>query len=69
MLICLHRERKERRDTHMEKEKDFISKFSELTEENQRYVVAVQQALIFAQSTSERIDQQENKTSRGEVYV
>lgn len=51
------------------KEKDFISKFSELTEENQRYVVAVQQALIFAQSTSERIDQQENKTSRGEVYV
>lgn len=52
----------------MEKEKDFISKFSELTEENQRYVVAVQQALIFAQSTSERIDQQENKTSRGEVY-
>ena len=26
----------------MEKEKDFISKFSELTEENQRYVVAVQ---------------------------
>ncbi len=53
----------------MEKEKDFISKFNELTEENQRYVVAVQQALVFAQSTSERTNQQENKASQGEVYV
>lgn len=53
----------------MEKEKDFISKFNELTEENQRYVVAVQQALVFAQSTSQQIDQRESKTSKGEVYV
>lgn len=48
----------------MEKEKDFISKFNELTEENQRYVVAVQQALVFAQSTSERTNQQEIKRAR-----
>lgn len=29
--------------------KDFIEKFSELTESNQRYIVGVQQALLYAQ--------------------
>lgn len=29
--------------------KDFIEKFSELTESNQRYIVAIQQALMYAQ--------------------
>lgn len=32
--------------------KDFIVKFNELSMENQRYVIAVQQALEFAQSFS-----------------
>ena len=33
--------------------KDFTIKFSELTENNQRYIVAIQQALVFAQTSNE----------------
>ncbi len=31
--------------------KDFVEKFALLNEENQRYIVAIQQALVFAQSS------------------
>ena len=32
--------------------KDFMSKFNELNTDNQRYLIAIQQALAFAQSSS-----------------
>lgn len=40
-------------------EHEFDDKFSELSAENQRYIIAIQQALIFAQSTEKQPLQQE----------
>lgn len=34
--------------------KDFIEKFQKLSAENQKYIAAIQQALIFAQSSEEK---------------
>lgn len=34
--------------------KDFIDKFQKLSIENQKYIIAIQQALIFAQSGEEK---------------
>lgn len=33
---------------------EFVDKFKQLNMENQRYIIAIQQALIFAQSSEER---------------
>lgn len=33
---------------------EFVKKFGQLNLENQRYIIAIQQALIFAQSSEER---------------
>lgn len=33
--------------------KDFSSKFGQLTEQNQKYILAIQQALLYAQDAEE----------------
>lgn len=45
---------------------DFIIKFNELNPDNQRYLIAVQQALAFAQSSSLKVEKvaKENKCER-----
>ena len=40
---------------------EFVDKFKQLNMENQRYIIAIQQALIFAQSSEERNAKQKIK--------
>ena len=47
--------------------KDFIEKFNKLTPNNQKYIIAIQQALTFAQSTvSESVEKEQNCVAKTE---
>lgn len=36
--------------------KDFVLKFNKLNEQNKKYIIAIQQALIFSQTSSEKAE-------------
>ena len=40
---------------------DFTRKFSQLTKTNQRYIIGIQQALIFSQATETAADEYSDK--------
>ena len=56
MILYSYNKRLER-SVYMDKttvSNEFVDKFKQLNMENQRYIIAIQQALIFAQSSEER---------------
>lgn len=40
--------------------KDFSLKFKKLNKQNQKYILAIEQAMLFAQDAEEREEQKEN---------
>lgn len=42
---------------------DFTRKFAQLTETNQRYIIGIQQALIFAQAAETAADEYSDKVN------
>lgn len=42
--------------------KDFSTKFNELNSDNQRYIIAIQQALMFAQNNEQKSQNKNNET-------
>lgn len=44
---------------------DFTRKFSRLTKTNQRYIIGIQQALIFSQTTETAADEYSDKENGG----
>lgn len=46
---------------------DFILKFKKLNKENQKFIIAIQQAMYFAQTSESRLDEKSDK-KRGNTY-
>lgn len=46
--------------------RDFAVKFSKLNESNQKYILAIQQALMFAQTSAKQPDNPETDTADDE---
>ena len=46
---------------------DFILKFKKLNKENQKFIIAIQQAMYFAQTSESRLDEKGDKT-KGNAY-
>ena len=46
---------------------DFTRKFSQLTKTNQRYIIGIQQALIFSQAT-ETVEDEHSDKENGEPH-
>lgn len=46
---------------------DFMQKFSQLTGANQRYIIGIQQALVFAQATETAVGEYSDKEN-GEAH-
>lgn len=67
-ILYIESEKKGETLTHGKRKRDFISKFSELTEENQSDILwlLLSRHLFCTVYISERIDQCENKTEPGQ---
>lgn len=42
---------------------DFITQFSELNEHNQKYIIAIQQALVYAQESEKVVERNNNQNT------
>lgn len=46
---------------------DFILKFKKLNKENQKFIIAIQQAMYFAQTSESKLDEKSDK-KKGNAY-